>query len=141
MKFDYLKQPNFNDPHKPWISRPMIPVRLSHQGKRVDIYALVDSGADTSLFHASLATALGIDFKKGRRQQLFGIAAGVAVDAYYHMITLQVLGAPASLQIDVGFTESRGVGALLGESGFFDAYQIRFEKSKERMELLPVREK
>jgi hypothetical protein len=60
MKFDYLKQPNFNDPQKPWISRPMIPVRLFHQGKHVDVYALVDSGADTSLFHASLATTLGI---------------------------------------------------------------------------------
>jgi hypothetical protein len=37
--------------------------------------------------------------------------------------------------------ESKGVGALLGQTGFFDAYHIRFEKNKERLELFPVKEK
>jgi hypothetical protein len=52
-----------------------------------------------------------------------------------------VIGAPAPIEMEIGFTESKGVGALLGQTGFFDAYHIRFEKSKERFELLPVKER
>jgi hypothetical protein len=129
MKFEYLKQPNFNDPQKPWIARPMVPIRLSHQGKHIDVYALVDSGADTALFHSSIAIELGIDIKKGRKQAFRGIAENAAVDGYFHRVSLQVIGAPTPIEMEIGFTESKGVGALLGQTGFFDAYDIRFDLS------------
>jgi hypothetical protein len=140
MKFEYRKQPNFADPNKPWISRPMLPLKLSCRGKTVEVFALVDSGADTSLFHASLARTLGIDLMSGRKQTFFGIAQGMGVDAYFHTVSLQVLGG-SPIEMEIGFTESNGVGALLGQTGFFDAFIVRFEKAKERFELMPAKDK
>jgi len=137
MKFDYLKQPNFSNPNQPWVSRPVIPVKLSRNGKSVQVYALLDSGADSSLFHVSLANELGIDLRSGSHQNFFGISGGAGIDASIHKIRIQVIGDPDPFEIEVGFTDSPGVGAILGQRGFFDHYQVRFERAKEKIELLP----
>lgn len=138
MKFDYLKQPNFLNPAKPWISRPLIPIRLTHQDKHLDVYALVDSGADVSVFHSSIAKELGIDIQSGRKEKFFGIA-GEGVDVYFHKIKLQIIGAPEVIEIEAGFTDSKGVAAILGQAGFFENYHIKFERDKERVEITPIR--
>lgn len=136
MKFDYLRQPNFLNPNQPWISRPVIPVALLHKDKSIKVLALVDSGADISLFHASLARELGIDLANGRKEIFRGISEGQGVDVYIHGIGLQVIGGDP-IEIDVGFTESKSVGAILGQSGFFDHYHVKFERDKERVEIIP----
>lgn len=138
MKFEYRKQPNFTDPNKPWISRPIIPVRLLHGSRHIDVYALVDSGADTALFHSSIAKELGLEVEKGRPQKFFGIAE-VGIDVYFHTIELQIVGTQDSIRIEAGFTHSKGVGAILGQSGFFDDHHIKFERDKERIEITPAK--
>lgn len=90
MKFDYLKQPNFTNPAQEWSSRPLIPVRLLREGRHLDVYALIDSGADASLFHASIAKELGIDVGSGRKERFFGIS-GDGIDVFVHPVRLQVL--------------------------------------------------
>lgn len=139
MKFEYLKQPNFANPNRPWISRPLIPIRLSNKEKHVEVFALVDSGADASLFHSSLAKELGIDLQTGQKQTFFGISGGVGVEVYLHVIRIQIIGASETIDIEAGFTDSLGVGAILGQSGFFDHYHIKFERDKERIEITPTR--
>ena len=52
---------------------------------------------------------------------------------------LQVVGAPNAIKLAVGFTESPGVGALLGQADFFQHHQIKFERYKERIEINPVK--
>jgi len=137
MKFDYQKQPVLDDPGKSWIARPYIPVELSHEGKNVRVYALIDSGADTSLFHSSLGRELGIDVESGRKSSFFGIAEGPGVNVYIHTILVQVVGDDTPIDMEVGFTDSKGVGAILGQSGFFDHYIVRFDRSKNRLEVAP----
>ncbi len=51
----------------------------------------------------------------------------------------QPLGARERMTIDVGFTDSPGVMALLGQQDFFEHYQITFERYKERLELKPAK--
>ncbi len=41
---------------------------------------------------------------------------------------LQSLGSDAGLDLEAGFTEARGVGAILGQTGFFDRHRIVFER-------------
>ncbi len=91
MKFDYLKQPNFLNPNKSWISRPLIPINLFYKGKSLKVYSLIDSGADTSLFHYSIGKELEIDIKTGRKEQFFGIVKD-GIDVYFHKIKLQIIG-------------------------------------------------
>jgi hypothetical protein len=117
MKFPYLKQPTLN-PQRPWISRPLIPVRLFYKDKYLDIYALIDSGADVSLFHSSIAKKLGMDLKAGRKEKASGIS-GDPIDIYFHPIKLQILGFSDSIELEIGFTDSPKVSAILGQAGFF----------------------
>ncbi len=139
MKFDYLKQPDLRDPNQPWASRPVIPVRLTHNSKEVEVYALVDSGADLSIFHGSVGRELGINITKGRKQQFSGISEGVGIDVYVHRVKLQVIGDTRQVEIEAGFTESKNVGAILGQTGFFDNYYVKFERNKERIEITPAK--
>lgn len=138
MKFDYLKQPNFQEPNKKWVSRPMLPVHLFNGAQRVNALALVDSGADSSLFNASLAELLGIELERGKHQEFIGIAEA-RIDVYFHPINLQVAGDARLIEMNVGFTRSNSVGALLGQSDFFEEYQVIFERYKEKFELKPAK--
>lgn len=137
MKFDYLKQPNFRDPQKPWVSRPFIPVRLFYKDSHVDLFALVDSGADACLFHNSVGKALGISIEQGEKQMFYGIEAG-GVDVYFHQIKLQVRGASEVIAIKAGFVDSKNVSGILGQQDFFENYKITFERSKEVVEIKPM---
>ena len=74
MKLAYQKQADFNEPTSKWKSRPVILVQLLHKDQGVAALALIDSGADCSVFHSSFAKALGIDYKKGRRSDGMSVA-------------------------------------------------------------------
>ncbi len=137
MKFDYLKEPYSLDTRKPYIARPMIPIRLSLKAMKIETFALIDSGADQSLFNASFAHELLIDLEDGKKQTFRGIGEGT-VDVYLHTIKLQIIGSPEALEIEVGFTESSGVDAILGQADFFKHHKITFERYKERMEIKPA---
>lgn len=41
--------------------------------------------------------------------------------------------------MEVGFTDSPGVAAILGQAGFFDNYHIKFERDKEIIEIVPIK--
>lgn len=138
MKFDYRKIPSSNNPADPWVNVPHLPIRLSIQDRSIDMYALVDSGADASLFHASLAAKLGINLTSGLKHSFMGIS-GDKVEGYFHTVRLQVIGMNESIEIAVAFTESPGVGALLGQADFFENYQVKFERYKKRMEINPAK--
>src|SRR5258708_39768657 len=86
MKFRYRKVPDNTNPKKSWISRPYVNVRLFCGSQYDDVRALIDTGADNSLFHSSIAKNLGIDLKAGRFQEFAGIAAGSTIDVYFHPI-------------------------------------------------------
>jgi hypothetical protein len=133
MKLDYFKEPS-GDPKRPWFKRPLIPVRLRAGDRTATIMALIDSGADISLFSSSLADVLGLDLQSGRAEQIQGIS-GQPVSAYFHTVTLEIVGSPDSFTADVAFSEQLAGTALLGQADFFEQFQIKFERYLERIEL------
>jgi hypothetical protein len=137
MKFRYQKQVDYLHPQLPWKSRPMIKVRLAFGDRHQAVFALIDSGADVSLFHISLAKTLGItDFEQD------GWAAGISgekVPIYYQTLKLQLAGSDEAISIRAGFVNLPGVSALLGQSGFFEHFKICFERAKEEIEIRPNR--
>lgn len=133
MRFPYVKIPT-SDPTKKWISRPMISVILSGPAKSVIVDALIDSGADKSLFHIDLAKEIGLDLSEGKRE-IFSGAEGGQIDSFVHKIQIQVIGLEERIEIPAGFTDCPGVFAILGQEGFFDAFQIKFEKANSIVEI------
>lgn len=139
MKFPYVRIP-IRGPRRKWIARPIIPVVLSLGGrqgfavKSVIVDALIDSGADKSLFHADLAKEIGLKLEKGEREFFGGIEGGRFI-AFIHRIQLQIVGMDARIEMAAGFTEAIGVSALLGQEGFFDTFRITFERSRNIIEV------
>ena len=137
MTFPYLKVPNLSDPNAPWTSRPIIPVRLLRGEVHQDVYALVDSGADKTLFDASLADLLGLDLDAAKRERFVGIS-GTPIEVAVATIEVQVRGSDDRFELEAGFTTAQGVSALLGQAGFFERHKVTFERAKERLTLKPI---
>lgn len=136
MKFEYKKVPGSPNPADLWVSKPYLTVRLSAAGKTVQLDALVDSGAETSLFHSSVAKVFGFDLKAGPQKEYFGITGEPAV-CYFHPVRFQVVGLSHSIDLMVAFADTSSVGALLGQADFFQHFKVTFERYKERMEITP----
>lgn len=135
MRVDYRKIPNYSIPKKQWVKRPLLQVTLFNGNRRTNVVCLVDSGADDSLFHISLAKLLEIDVQSGELKQFSGIVAGKTIDGYRHTVELQVHGMQEKVEIEAYFTEAEGVSGLLGQTGFFENFKVSFERYKGQFEV------
>ena len=137
MKFPYLKLPSRSLNLK-WTARPYIQIRLSSSKASWEGYALIDSGADRSLFNIQIAKVLGLDLTDSLSEDFGGIE-GRSLKAKLHKVRIQIKRMDEEIEILVGFIDSSGVAAILGQDGFFDAYKIKFEKDHGIIEITPVK--
>ena len=86
MKFRYKKFGN--------VLRPVIPIKVSSsknpEGFGYEV--LVDSGADLSIFHADIGEALGIDVKKGKPQEVFGVGGKASIYTFTKLQSASEVG-------------------------------------------------
>src|SRR5262249_43357905 len=97
------------------------------ESKRIE--AVVDSGSDFCLFHASIGTALGMNLESGAARPLRGVVGGVEDKVYYHQVKIRVLGSIVSTV--AGFSSRLAVAAILGRIGFFDNFKVTFNPEYE----------
>lgn len=136
MKFSYTKIPS-RDPRKPWFGRPIISVILSHV-ESTTVAALVDSGADRSLFDIEVGKDIGLNVESGEVEYFGGIGES-RVEAFVHKVQLRVVDIEKTIEIPVGFTKNLGVSGILGQEGFFDAFRIKFKKDHDTFEITPAK--
>ncbi len=73
------------------VARPIVRVTLrTRSGENFDITALVDSGADVSMFSPSVARIMGIEIIRGKRRTFHGL--GGEIHVYLHRVNLQLGG-------------------------------------------------
>ncbi len=97
MKFPYIKFGAKTPESGEYASfRPVIPIQVRYRDKVIRYMALLDSGADVSMFHAEMTEVLGIDLKSGTEMVFYGI---------------------------------------LGQEGFFEQFNIKFNRSEKQIEL------
>jgi len=133
MKYKYRKLPSNTDPSQRFISLPLLQVRLFYGSKYKDVICLLDTGAIDCMFHTSIADVLGIDVKSGREKTYYGIG-GHKVVGHLHTIQLQIQGFSELVDLEVAFTDGNDL-SLLGQTGFFDNYQVTFERYKGRFQI------
>lgn len=126
MKFPYIKFPS-KDPKRKWVSRPLIVVRIFGKKGVWEGYALIDSGADRSLFNLEIAKDIGLDLTESQVENFSGIEGG-SLKARLHEVKLQIVGMEEKIKIVAGFVRSDAVSAILGQDGFFDNFRIKFER-------------
>ena len=98
-----------------------------------DIRCLVDSGSDESLFHSSVAENLSIDLESGEPRTYYPVGLAL-IKGYAHTVELQVHGLNERITIVAGFTEASEL-CLLGQSGFFENYEITFRGFEKTFEI------
>ena len=116
--------------------RPVIPIKVKHAGTEIGYDVLVDSGADLCLFDAEIGEAIGIDVKRGKKGEIFGVG-GKASLYFLHKVDIEVGGWTYS--INAGFMPSVGNHfmsyGIVGQRGFFDIFITKFDLLKEQIEL------
>lgn len=100
---------------------PLLPVTLNGTLRTL---ALLDSGANYSLFTPEVAHGLGLDLKKGKKLQIGSIRGSLPV--YMHNIRLEF--ANRTFTCKIGFTETKTAEInILGRDNFFRQYRITFD--------------
>ena len=109
----------------------MVTVRLNG----FDIEAYVDSGAFYSIFSSYEADAIGIDFKKGKLNNII-VGDGNTIPVYFH--TLPITIGNISFNAVIGFSQKLGVGFnLLGRRSVFEKFVIVFDDVKKQITFIP----
>lgn len=140
MKFAYKKIPIFKDLKSRQVSfvyRPIIPVQIKYRDKEVGYEALIDSGADSCIFHSEIAEILDISWEKGKPCSFGGIGGKFLKGFISSPIAISVGGHP--IKTSVIFSEeipSYGYG-ILGQEGFFRFFRIRFVFQKKTVQITP----
>ena len=106
------------------VRMPFLPFRLAYGEKTVPLLGLIDTGAADCLFDCAVADDLGMDLTKTHQEkEYFGIA-GQTVIGYMHSVEFQILGFGEWVEIEAGFLDAKLPYPLLGQSGFFDNYEV-----------------
>ena len=118
--FKYLKAGKYK--------RPLIPIILKYKNKQIPVLSLVDSGADFNVFHADIATLLGIDITKLSKMNFGGIKKDEKQCTGYLATINLVIGndcfdSAALFSSDIS---DSGYG-VLGQSGFFDHFRVTLD--------------
>ena len=112
---------------------PLVVLTLRHGERRLGCRAIIDSGASFCLFPYSIGEELGLDVEKGKKA-----SARTGEVGYFWDIEV-TLEANMDFPLYAGFSrelEQLKVG-LLGQLGFFDKFDVRFESAAGRIGLIP----
>lgn len=110
-------------------------MRLCGPDGGIDIYALVDSGSDDTIFDHELADAVGIDWSSGKFYDITGVSGG-KVAVHFKSAVYEISGHKIVPSSPLGFTSlPQGYKALLGQTGFFDSAIVSLDHSNNRIEI------
>jgi len=129
MKFNYKR-------YSPSIVRPVIEIKLKSNSNILRYEVLVDSGADFCIFSSEAGEALGLNIKKGKMREVFGVGGKVSL-YYLHKVNIEVGG--WMYEIEAGFMPDVAGKimryGLVGQKGFFENFIVKFDLLKEEIDL------
>lgn len=116
--------------------RPVIPIKVINADKALRYEVLVDSGADLCIFDEEVGKAIGVDIKKGKQQQVFGVGGKSSV-YFLHDVTIEIGG--WEYEIEAGFMPAVAGRVMpygiVGQRGFFEFFSVKFDLKRENIEL------
>ncbi len=134
MKFKYRYVPDKYSANS-MVRMPFLPIRLCYGEKTTNLVGLIDTGATDCLFDREVAEELGIDLKNTPlEKEYFGIADQTVI-GYMHQIEFQIQGFSEWIDLEAGFLDTKLHYPLLGQSGFFDNYEVILKRYRGRFEV------
>lgn len=137
MKFDYFKFPLTNESEffGKSVLKPVIPIKISAGTSVIRYAALIDSGADFCIFDAEIGEALGLNVRSGRQEQFGGIQDRGGAMAFVHRVIINIGGWDYKIDVSFSYDIAKWGYGILGQKGFFDIFVVKFDLSKEEVEL------
>ncbi len=119
----------------PKIVRPIIPIILKSQTKLMLYSALIDSGADYSIFSLDIADALGIKLQSKDKVKFIGVGRE-AIYGFWGKIRITI--GDTTYKTHAIFAEISDFGhGILGHKGFFDQFDVKLIYQKQIIEIEP----
>lgn len=117
----------------PKIIRPIIPIVLKSQTKLILYSALIDSGADYSIFSLDIADALGIKHQLKDKVKFIGVGRET-INGFWSKIRI-IIG-DTTYETNAIFAEISEFGhGILGHKGFFDHFDVKLSYQKQTIEI------
>ena len=137
MKFSYYKVtlPKRSDFFGMSILKPIIPVDIKANDKKITYGVLIDSGADFCIFDAEIGEYLKLDVKSGTEERFGGIEGSAMAVAYLHKVVINIGGYDYKTIVGFSYDIAKFGYAILGQKGFFDMFSVKFDYQKEEIEL------
>ena len=132
-----MDKPTFTFPYKyktideGRILNPRILLPLKTSTGWIDIWFLLDTGADTTMLTLSTAKEYGLHYDLRQKTKLFGIGE-MSIFAYAGIIELK-LGQNYKLRVRCYFIDAEDSTLLLGRLDIFDKFNITFNSSKNQI--------
>lgn len=115
------------------IVRPIIPIILKSPTKLILCSALIDSGADYSIFSLDMADALGIKLKLRDKVKFIGVGRE-SIKGFWGKI--EIIIGDTKYEIHAIFAEISEFGhGILGQKGFFDHFDVKLSYQKQIIEV------
>ena len=130
LKFD-ISTPFEQKPE--YIYRLVIPLGLISIKKVIPFPALIDSGADVSIFPGWLADESGFDIYKGKEKMISGI--GGTVVAFLYSTKILLSGFEFTIDVYYSHEWDNMPFGLLGQSGFFSHFEVNFNYKEKFVQL------
>ncbi len=131
---DPIKNPDFKRKSS---LRPVIQIDFETKNDNFGYLVLIDSGADFCVFHAEIGEKLELDVLKGDELTFYG-TSGQAQKAYFHNISFRIGGHLHNAYVGFSYEMKSLAYGILGQNGFFDKWVIKFEYSKENVEIKEI---
>jgi hypothetical protein len=111
-------------------NHPLIEIVLIGPKERIKMLALLDSGADYSLFSLEVAERLGIQKENGTKVGLQGVV-GEPFLGYLHRVPIQV----EDMVFNCTIVFSKVKTTLLGRDNFFLPFLVTFNEKQQKVSL------
>jgi len=116
--------------------RPVIPIKVINKNEALIYEVLVDSGADLCIFDEEVGKAIGVDVRKGKRQEVLGVGGKSSI-FFLHRVEIEVGG--WTHEIDAGFMSAVAGRVMsyciVGQKGFFEFFVVKFDLKKGDVDL------
>ncbi|MBI4522773.1 MAG: hypothetical protein HY695_03045 [Deltaproteobacteria bacterium] len=129
-------------PTRSFVDRPALVTNIEYRGKifPINFFSIIDSGADSCVFPASIGRHIGIDVQSGLAEATAGVTGSDT--AYYHLVKVwvSIQGKWYSFDCYAGFMDGLDQlsTGLLGHHGFFNLCESVSLDSKQKIVTLQI---
>lgn len=113
-----------------YILKPLIPVSIIGPKRGVEVFMLLDSGADISLIPYSVGETIGLEFDVSTRSEAQGIGEG-SIPYLLGQVRIQIEN--FEIPARIGWALIEEVPFILGRLDVFKAFAIEFREFEDKI--------